>query len=505
MAAQPKKDKQVKQIKIIKKDYLDSLRELIKYLANKNRNDKQLNKLVNEYSLDKNIIKRILSYNLHYPHLIYYYNKYLNNLFDFNKLDLKILLKSIAYIMDLNNINQQKNFLFIKANDLKDEMQNEIKNVIQIYLKSVYDIDCNESDLRFYYKLYRLGQISDDDLLRIDKLINNDKPVLKKLGEVSIDIPLTNIRKEKQENVNTIINSNTNITNNVTNFIEEIKSKKQSRNECQNCELKEAPIVVLDTNMTDFGNIDICFVGFNPSNSESEIRKLINKFDKNINWLITNIILCQPPNKTSIKDINQTISNCTDLLSEIVFDKFNCNLFIAIGEDSKNLFGIEESISECSGKLYEIQDIKVIPLIHPNSILKNNKYKSIFESSIKNIEKLFINEKLQVQKEQKVQKEEKPIISNKIEYVEDSNNLLFIDAVRMSNNKLMYIYTDKNGQKKYKVDNFQYPISIKSGNWDNCPIITDKIDDVCMVNDYQKLQISKKAREILRSISFIKT
>ena len=101
-------------------------------------------------------------------------------------------------------------------------------------------------------------------------------------------------------------------------------SLKQSFANCASCELLDAPSCILETNCeANICNVDIIFIAENPGKDEVKInppRPLVGKagklfrkyfkkygFDK-MNYLLTNIVLCQTINKDDRTEENDSNS-----------------------------------------------------------------------------------------------------------------------------------------------------------------------------------------------------
>ena len=501
-----KKAKSTQVINIKKKpvDGLEFLKAITKWITNTKRSDSQLEDIIEKYKIENTIIKRILSYNLGFPYIIHYFNKYLNHIFDFNSYNTKTLIKSITYLMDINNRNNPKMFMYIKSNDLKDEIKDTIKKLIKEYLSIAYGIFCNKRELNFYYKLFKLGVIKDEDLLEIDRLLNGDKPVIKSLNFINYKEVL-GVEDIVVDEIYTPQKESSPLNNEIIEFINNIKNTKINRDECKKCELYNKPIVVLDTNAKELQKVDIVFIGLNPGKDEVQqdkpfvgdsgkyIRRIIDKLPNDKTWVIFNIILCHTNNKKDINNIHDVIRNCMDFINDL-FGSFPSNLYIPIGDDAKSVFGITDSITSISGKKVSLENNKiVIPLIHPSSILRNPKYQSIYDSSVKNILSMFnvVDDLVAARSES---------VSNTQNIVQDDKDLLLVDIKKIENGKLLMIYTDVDGNKKYITKDYQFPIMIKNKDWKECGMIADKTDDVCILNDYQKSILNKKCRQILEQM-----
>lgn len=485
-------------------DFLIVLKLITKWITNKKRNDAQLQEIIDRYKIENTIIKRILSYNYSFPYIINYYNMYFNNLYDFDKFDTKTLIKSITYLMDINHRSESKYFIYIKSNELKDEIKSTIKDLIKEYLSVTYDIVCNKKELNFYYKLFKIGYITDEDLLLIDRHLNGENTKIKSLQTVNFNQAI-NITSDIDVNDNIEIE----MSEKIIDFINEIKQNKISNNQCKNCNLFKSPIVVLDTNSQDFGDIDIMFVGLNPGvdevkqdkpfvgDSGKEIRKIIKSLPNNVKWLITNTILCSTGNKKDIKDIDSVKENCKNM-TEQIFSRFNAKYYIPVGDDACKFFGIDDKITLCSGKIFEVnENQKIIPIIHPSAVLRSGqKYQQLFNDSVKTILDCF-----QQNKNVSSSNIKSKTLIPEDKLVNDTKNLLFVDVKRISNNQILMIYTDLAGKKKYKIEEYKIPIYIKNKNWTECSMITDKIDDTCLLNDYEKSKLSQKCHQIIKDIN----
>jgi len=487
-------------------DFLVFLKSISKWITNKKRQDDQLEYLIDKFKIENSIVKRILSYNYGFPHIIQYFNRYFNNLYDFDTFDTKLLIKSLVYVMDINNRSDSRCFTYIKSNELKDEIKNTIKELIKEYLNITYDIACNKRELNFYYKLFKIGYITDEDLLTIDRHLNGENTKIKSLESINFSSAI-NISSDIAGNEEI----NTELSSNMIEYINtEFKQKKALRKKCQECELFRKAMVVLDTNCEDFGNIDIMLIGLNPSKEEAdqdklwvgetgkEIRKIINKLNGK-KWLTTNTILCSTGSKKDITNIDLVKENCYDFTGDI-FKRFKSSHYIPIGEEACKMFNIEDKITTCSGKSYDLDNgSKIIPLIHPSAVLKSrNKYQSIFDVSVRNILANFNISEGGAARATGSTTAEIKIDNNKM--VSDTKDLLLVDVKKLENNKILMIYTDLAGNKKYELKDFKIPVYIKNKIWSECSMVTDKVDEVCLLNDYEKSKLSQKCFGMIKEM-----
>jgi len=296
MAAKKPKEN-IRKIKVLPKDYLLPIKAMTKYLTNKKRTDYQLDDIITNFKIEITISKRLISYTYGFPYICWYFNRYLNSKYEFDSFDTKSLIKSIVYLMTVNNRCDYKLFMFIKSDSLKDDVKDSIKTLIKNYFELTYGIYCNKRELNFYYKLFLCGKIQDIDILEIDRLLNGDTPVIKSLSSINF---------------------------------------------------KEAIVI-----------------------EEEEVEA-----------------------------------------SEVAA--------------------------------------------------------SVVKSTTKNIPA----------------------------QVSDTSDLLLVDVKKVGNDILM-IYTDVDGNKKYIKKDFEFPILIKNKKWEKCEMTTDKIDDTCIANDYERSMLNKKCKEMM--------
>ena len=497
-------------IKKKKIDFLQSIKSMTKWITNPQRTEEQLVELIDKYKIKNYVVKRILSYNYGFPHIIKYFNTYMNNLYEFDSYDTRLLVKSLVYVMDINNRSNSKNFMFLKSSELRDEIKKTIKDLIKDYLSTVHKIECNRRDLDIYYKLFKTGVIKDEDLLEIDRLMNGDKPLIKSLSFINYSEAIQ--VQDPDENSEEILNiGEKKLDLKVVQFINEIKDLKDSTETCKTCKLFKKQMVVLDTNKKDLGDTDIIFVGLNPGSSDVEselpftdvggiqIRQIVNQLPRETTWTLFNAILCATQNKkeiTALSSVDDIIRNCLPITGKI-FENFSSKLYIPIGNEAKMIFGITDKITAASGKVYALKnDVNVIPLMSPNSITHNAKNKSIYEKSVKNIIE-FITP---TASKGKPNLKTKPTEITHRNLVEDEKGLLLLDVKRLEKNQLLMIYTDHAGEKKYIIKNYSFPILIRNKEWSECDMITDKIHESCQLSDYEKSMISKKCHQMLNQM-----
>lgn len=497
------------------KNYLTFLKTLTKWLGNKNRDPYFIEPIIQKYNIDNSILRRILTYLINSPHIHWYCNKYLNNKYDFNKFKTPDLMYTLIYIMDLNKHSDPKKFYFMKTSDMKDSLRQPFKDVVREYYNVIENQYYNDRELNFLYKLFTMGEIQHDKLRNIDMLVNNKETL--KLNQQTENTIVNTTTSEKTVDVNDAIPE---ISDSIKQFIYDLQNEKFSQ--CKQCPLFNRTMVVLDTNCESFDNVDIVFFGLNPGTDEAakgrpfigdsgmEIRKIIAQFPSNVKWVLTNLILCDTSNKTELQkfgDISQIQDNCSDFVVKII-QQFPAKYFVPVGGDSLNRFNVtSESISKVSGKVFELDNnMQIIPMIHPSSVLRSrNRYQGIFDKTRDVILNLFKEREEKeikpIEHPPKAKQQQSNIPTTQANIItEVTDDLTFFDVRELDQNKMLLIYIDKNGNKKYQIKDYTFNFYVKMGSWSQMDVVQTNMDYKVVINGNRKFAVAKNIREYLNDI-----
>jgi len=516
-----------------KPNILEFLKGLTMWLCTNNPSQEDLEKLLNKFpDVSINFIfNKIMSYNMTYPHIVWYSNKYLNNFYQFSALssnkvahyENKIrLINTLKNLMDINFQSHRNKLFYLKSKDLKDENRGQIKKLLNKYFTTVFNKQYNDKELDFFYTLFEKGHILEEDLYKVDETLNNGKKTLK--------LNMTTTGFENYEvNKQTILTPRQylefcrkrELAAPIISYCHELQTIKQKRNECVTCQLYKKPMVILDTNLEDIGPLDVMFVGLNPGRDEVKynktfigdpsiiLREKIMKFHPNTKWMITNIIMCHTPNEKDLGDWEPVAANCAHAFLMNVTKKFPAKVFIPIGRQSKEFFGVKDMISKCSGLVYDHDKYKIIPLIHPSSVARSRERNgAIFENSWNNIyqsvEKLPINEPCdsQIPIQNSSQNIDCSMFLNETNMIKEvTDDLMLFDIVNLDNERILQIFIDPKGKKKYMFIDYEVPVFIKySNNWSYNTMITNKVDSIVNIPGKNRYYVSKLLKEHLESI-----
>lgn len=495
--------------------YIIGLKQITNWFFSRNRKREEVEKIIEVYGIDNNIMKRFLLYCYNTPHLIYFINKYLNHLYDFNRFDTVNLLFSLTYLLDVNRITRKsipEKLLYLKNMELADKNKNKIIELFDEYFTRLYDKDYNKTELNFLYDLVILNVITMDDIDKIDKHLNGKSSI--KLEEI------TAISSPNSPKINNfVLDIYRELPIGIKEYCDQAKQFILSRPECKGCELFGKPTVIMDTNMEDSGEVDIIFFGLNPGTEECEIGKpFVGKAGKilrermalipaHLKWVITNVILCHTKNENDIKKPDDVKARCRDLV-EVIRQTFPAKIIVPLGAKATDWFGIKGTMGNVSGKVFTSNNQNIIPIIHPSSANYNADNLSKFKKDFQSILNMFKSEESSVpvsttisvpEVKQKIKYEEVIQTTGDKFITEVTPDLTFFD-VREINDKILKIYIDQNGQKKYMVNDYKLHFYLKNASWKDCNQIADKVDAIVEITGREKGMAIKKIRDKLNQM-----
>lgn len=465
-----------------KRNYILGLKELLNWLFNPIKNRENLESIITKYEFDLSLFKRLVSYSYNTPHIVWYLNKYLNNSTIFDSFNLVDLIYSYSYLLSIHHKNQPKKLFYLKSDDLADKNKSKIKELLSNYFSKIFDKYYNNNELNFFYNLFQLGAITVEQINQIDNHLNSGTNTL----ELSETVHYHQTTKPQ------CLDITRELPKRIIEFCNKIKNQISTRQICKQCELYGKPSVILDTNLEEPGEVDIFFIGLNPGKDEVIIgkpfvgksgmflREKISKLPNNITWAITNVILCHTRNEKDIKKPDLVIENCRDLLAQIA-SSFPSKVYVPLGAKAAKALGLKENIGQISGKKFHTNHYTIIPIIHPSSAI-NYGHVEKFNQDFQTIYELFSDNK-------------KP--ANKALAIEDKEENLTLFDIKEVNNKILKIFIDKNGNKKYVTEDNIFSFYVKLGNWNNCEQITDHVDYEVIIPGNMKSTIVRQIKQIL--------
>ena len=491
-------------------NYITGLKGITNWVFNKNRKKEELEYLIETFKLDNNIVKRFLLYTYNSPHITWYINKYLNHLYHFDRFDTVNLIYSFIYLLDVNRVSRKaipESLLYLKNTELADKNKAKIKDLFEEFFSKLYDKEYNQKELNFFYDLVNLDIISFDAITKMDKHVNSGKSTL-----TLDDIAMPNSPKVN----NFVLDLYRELSPEIKTFCDQAKQYIFARPECKTCELYGKPTVILDTNMEDGGDVDIIFFGLNPRADDIEIgkpfsgkdgkvlRERMSLIPANIKWVITNVILCQTKTENEIKDLENVKKRCRELI-EGIRDTFPAKIIVPLGAKAADWFGLKGGMASLSGKAFTSNNQTIIPIIHPSAANYNADNLEKFKKDFATILNMFKPQEEQVSAATSFVVPEVKTIEPSFKATGDrfvttiTPDLTFFD-VREVDNKILMIYINQDGQKRYKVEDYNLQFYLKNDNWRNCNQVTDKVDGVVTITGKEKGQAIKIVRDKLNLI-----
>ena len=470
---------------------LDFLKSLTSYLIDKKKlDDLDLTKMS-----ERSLIDRVLSYYYNYPYIIEYFDTYMN----IQNYDVKDILESIKIVGLSNGITSAQQLYFLKSTDDKDDIGPNIKKIIFNYYKKINNKHLNDSELKSLYNLYLNNIISNDDILQMSKLIKYDKPIKQK--EQLDDI--------KEKIIQTGDFEFPIIPKHIKTFCNNLKQGFEKRIECTKCKLFGNPSTILDTNMSDFGPVDVIFIALNPGKDEvvpsvdrplvgkagKYFRKYLLNFPKNTKWVMTNIIMCHTKNQAEIGETTDKIlkvaKSCNENL-RAVLNKFPCKFYVTMGGPAMEMFRITGSVKGKSGKIYDVNNFKIAPIPHPSAAMQyGGDLEESFELGIKVISEYLHSFK---KEEDHIQLTKQPINIESSTNNREDQQLTYINTTKLNDDQILNTYLDNNGNKILKIEKNEMPVYVKVSSFENLGYL-DTPTHVCYLTGSQKRELDKLIKE----------
>lgn len=472
--------------KVVKKDKFQKLKYLSHWLMNPY---KPMDILIENYAEFNNNLKyRLFNNVLNSPKVCWYINQYLNGLVDFHSAEY-LPEDWLITFADILRINKYKNFYFSKYQNLK---RNQFTKLLNDYLllcnyPIINQEEINNLFLLFEHNILTQEYIENFQLILAGKdVIHKDKDKSSKsnfVNLISSSLPTSSIVKSAD----------------ITNFCNIINNTIINKNTCKSCVGYRKGNIIIDTNVEKLGLIDVNVI-CNVSPTKEDIKEqtfladnlqfknyLIETFNKyKLTYTFTNKVLCYN-NITDAPSIKKVVSTCAGM-NNLVTQSFQSKITIVLGAKVAKELGIK-SFAKQIGNL--VNDQWFI-LNHPDELSTKN---INIEKQIENLNNILSKLSFKTSSTTAVEAESDKnlLITNK-----NISNFTLFD-IQIIGNKVIYIVLDKDNNKQYIINEFNFPIHIKYGNFKECSYISDKVDFIAYVNSYEKRGIQDKLLQNLKS------
>lgn len=439
---------------------LKDLTDITNWLVGNNKSEIDKDRLFKrEYKFN------LFNYILKHPKLIYYVDKYLNNIYDFEKYTDEEWFTTFKKLLSDYGIKNSNQLYFAKYKPPKRSL---IKQEFREYL--IDQRIPSENELNDLYRLYDTKIITDQHISQL-KTINS--------GEESKQY--SNISPP----VTTPSDSNSIVSSTLMGFNSSISRHINTRLTCKNCPLfgKEKQPIYTDLKLDD-GQVDVIIVTEKPYdiNEDSPIKYIIALAKQlELTYIMTSLVLCKPDGP-EIPNSKKTILNCKNV-TNYVYNTFSSNIKILLGTKAKQTFGIRGNMNQLNGSI--INDCFI--LVDP--ITSMPLYKSGFVKLKEELTKL--NKRKSISKQTNT--------NSTIDYNQLENYTLF--DVKTMDEQILYILIENGtGNKKYITENISYPVYIKQGQFRECDHIIDNPDIVTYLTHDNKQYLTNLLRKNMYNV-----
>jgi len=474
------------------------LKLLTKYIIT--RNEKILNRLLQYDEHYQSLINRAFSYFIPFPKVINYLNMHLNHKFDQpQRKDFKKWLITFSEIARLYGINSTNDLHYSKFKI--SDRESFYKLIKQYY--NTFDLNISSAETTALFLLYNNQIITELHINEMKNIISGKDNITenqKKLENIiKTPQPFSNTKKEVKEEFSLEVKQ----------FIESAKTYIRNRPICKNCPMYSKGSVILDTNVNVRQPVDISFISLNSGYEEFKEQKpfvgksgqLLHKFvdplvaKYNLSYTITSIILCWSKNSSEIPNKSAVIKNCTQLTDEI-HKTFPSKIKVFLGADSMKAAGIKGGITKMNGQMYDNNNFIIF---HPSAILRDPRKLSKFEAAFLNLEECIKNINTYKSTATTIYTDEVKFSIPKNAIITQFDKNLTLFDVQVIGENIVYIMVDSNGNKKYLLEQVQFPVHLKYGNYTDCEYISNKVDNVVYLTAQERKLLNQKMYYDLRN------
>jgi len=349
----------------------------------------------------------------------------------------------------------------------------------------------NNSDILCLYHMYRNGAITPNDIVELKASVEPTSEGKAPRGSRSkqptkqIEFKSTTIETPRSEEI-------TRYKNNILQFI-------KNRANCDKCPLQKNGFLIVSTNATHPSNADIMFINDGASDQEiasqehfsmygdllDPIKIICDKFK--LTYAFVNLTMCNMRGATTAAKVKQSIKACEGVRTEIM-NTFKARINVLFGEPTKNAFGIKGGrVTKLHGQMIGNNIISVSP-----DKLTAKTQTILLKSLVDVIGKTKFN---------KSNVEIEPDDKFKSKMIEGITPDLTLFDIKEINSKMLYIFVNSQGVKKYYIEDMQFPVYVKSGGMAECEyILEEKPDEQIMLNKRELQGLRKALRDNLNSV-----
>ncbi|MCR5813565.1 MAG: uracil-DNA glycosylase family protein [Desulfovibrio sp.] len=165
------------------------------------------------------------------------------------------------------------------------------------------------------------------------------------------------------------------------------------------CPLRGKVRVVADMEPEEAEQIDVLFLGVNPGAKEADLGrpfvgpagKLLRRTAREILaghvLAFSNVILCSTSKESDISDANQAIECCAENVASI-WQVLQPKIYVPCGAKALSKFTITDKIMAVSGRVYHLDGLTVVPMLHPAAVLRGCGSREMLADAMRTIKRL---------------------------------------------------------------------------------------------------------------------
>jgi len=306
------------------------------------------------------------------------------------------------------------------------------------------------------------------------KQVSSDKTVRSKKDDVKIEVV---IPKKKDDCAD------------IVKFKNDILQYLKTRTACNECPLKRDGFLLITTNLTTPGPVDVLFVG--DGASVDEVMQQSHGFEagdtlrqvcesRGLTYAFVNLAMCKMTNAKTTAQVKKSFASCESVISEMK-GMLRPTIEVLVGNHVRTYYGIKGGTSvKLNGKQFEN---KIVAIDYDKMVDKHLiKFLSSFDVMLNTT----------------TFKKKETIVESNIGSVDNSRGVPAITSdltlfdIKEIGDQVLYIFTNSENEKVYFTEESKIPVYLKYGTMKECEYISPiEGADRCIVTPKQLSQIKR--------------
>lgn len=511
-------------VKTPKPELYAGMKELNKWILRGNLDTDVLTRILEKYKFSiPALVHRLFGYSYSNLKLVQYLDTWFNNLYDFNKFRIQDFLLSYAYTLRESGARNIGDLCLIRSNENCDWNRQKILELFKRYFRDHLQKNLNDEEIRFYYQLYLNEVISNDDVIEIDRYLNNNEKTINLRGSSEIN---DNGWVDKFDqlmdspSVATVLARQVQASEEMQNWI--LEALKKKGRECKECPLFSGFFLPLRSNAEKFSDVKTLVVQLGVSKDDartSELATQDSKYGEYLNqyleqlkepYMVMPCMMCGLQTRPLLKekDVKDIVQRCSGFFQDL-YQKVVPDRVVLVGSTVGNIFGLSGRINTQVGKWY--RNFGGCVVMDPTTSLKT-------ESSAINCQKSW-NFAFGLDMTPQMGKEKKESSPKVVENVSQNNVVVdteeqkpapqmdeipddatLFDIKPLSQKEVLMIYIANDGKKLYRTVPYKMKGFIKPGSYQDCQLFDSDIQYYFSMTRQQKGVLEKELLKCLNDL-----